>query len=201
MADYGKIKLIVLDVDGTMTNGSIYYNSNGEEIKQFNVKDGLGIKIALAAGLDVAIITGRRSSMVEKRAAELNISYLYTGVQTKLTALNQLLMETGVHYDEVYYIGDDLNDLQCMECVGLRGCPSDADESVKELCEIIADKAGGHGAVRDCIKRLLEERLEWDTYIKKNCIIYEKCVRKARYLESMKGGLTVEIVFLEESVQ
>ena len=78
MADYGKIKLIVLDVDGTMTNGSIYYNSNGEEIKQFNVKDGLGIKIALAAGLDVAIITGRRSSMVEKRAAELNISYLYT---------------------------------------------------------------------------------------------------------------------------
>lgn len=200
MADYGKIKLIVLDVDGTMTNGSIYYNSNGEEIKQFNVKDGLGIKIALAAGLDVAIITGRRSSMVEKRAAELNISYLYTGVQTKLTALNQLLMETGVHYDEVYYIGDDLNDLQCMECVGLRGCPSDADESVKELCEIIADKAGGHGAVRDCIKRLLEERLEWDTYIK-NCIIYEKCVRKARYLESMKGGLTVEIVFLEESVQ
>lgn len=105
--------------------------------------------------------------MVEKRAAELNISYLYTGVQTKLTALNQLLMETGVHYDEVYYIGDDLNDLQCMECVGLRGCPSDADESVKELCEIIADKAGGHGAVRDCIKRLLEERLEWDTYIKK----------------------------------
>lgn len=66
MADYGKIKLIVLDVDGTMTNGSIYYNSNGEEIKQFNVKDGLGIKIALAAGLDVAIITGRRSSMVEK---------------------------------------------------------------------------------------------------------------------------------------
>ena len=167
MADYGKIKLIVLDVDGTMTNGSIYYNSNGEEIKQFNVKDGLGIKIALAAGLDVAIITGRRSSMVEKRAAELNISYLYTGVQTKLTALNQLLMETGVHYDVVYYIGDDLNDLQCMECVGLRGCPSDADESVKELCEIIADKAGGHGAVRDCIKRLLEERLEWDTYIKK----------------------------------
>lgn len=76
MADYGKIKLIVLDVDGTMTNGSIYYNSNGEKIKQFNVKDGLGIKIALAAGLDVAIITGRRSSMVEKRAAELNISYL-----------------------------------------------------------------------------------------------------------------------------
>ena len=75
MADYGKIKLIVLDVDGTMTNGSIYYNSNGEKIKQFNVKDGLGIKIALAAGLDVAIITGRRSSMVEKRAAELNISH------------------------------------------------------------------------------------------------------------------------------
>ena len=74
MADYGKIKLIVLDVDGTMTNGSIYYNSNGEEIKQFNVKDGLGIKIALAAGLDVAIITGRRSSMVEKRAAEQNKS-------------------------------------------------------------------------------------------------------------------------------
>ena len=84
MVDYGKIKLIVLDVDGTMTNGSIYYNSNGEEIKQFNVKDGLGIKIALAAGLDVAIITGRSSSMVEKRASELNISYLYTGVQTKL---------------------------------------------------------------------------------------------------------------------
>lgn len=166
MEDYKKIKMIVLDVDGTLTNGSIYYNSNGDEIKQFNVKDGLAVKVALAAGLDVAIITGRKSVMVEKRALELNISHLYTGVQRKLSTLDQLLMETDVHYDEVYYIGDDLNDLQCMERVGLKGCPSDADERIKEVCEIVADKPGGHGAVRDCIQKLLEERLEWDLYAK-----------------------------------
>lgn len=166
MVDYKKIKMIVLDVDGTMTNGSIYYNSNGEETKQFNVKDGLAVRIARAAGLDVAIITGRRSTMVEKRASELNISYLFTGAQKKLAALNQLLTETDVHYEEIYYIGDDLNDLQCMERVGLRGCPIDADERIKQICEIVAEKPGGQGAVRDCIKKLLEERLEWDLFAK-----------------------------------
>lgn len=166
MVDYRKIKMIVLDVDGTMTNGSIYYNSNGEETKQFNVKDGLAVRIARAAGLDVAIITGRRSIMVEKRASELNISYVFTGAQKKLAALNQLLTETDVHYEEIYYIGDDLNDLQCMERVGLRGCPIDADERIKQICEIVADKQGGQGAVRDCIKKLLEERSEWDLFAK-----------------------------------
>lgn len=166
MVDYRKIKMIVLDVDGTMTNGSIYYNSNGEETKQFNVKDGLAVRIARAAGLDVAIITGRRSTMVEKRASELNISYVFTGAQKKLAALNQLLTETDVHYEEIYYIGDDLNDLQCMERVGLRGCPIDADERIKQICEIVADKQGGQGAVRDCIKKLLEERSEWDLFAK-----------------------------------
>lgn len=167
MRNYKEIKLIILDVDGTLTDGGIYYSSNGEEIKRFDVKDGLAIKIALAAGIDIALLTGRCSSMVERRAHELQIPYLISGVQIKIDALEKLLKETGIRYEEVFYIGDDWNDLQCMEKVGLRGCPADADEHIKKICEIISESAGGHGAVRECIKIFLEKRSEWELYARK----------------------------------
>ena len=160
--DYNKIKLIVLDVDGTLTDGGVYYDSQGNEMKRFDVKDGLGILVARKAGLEFAIITGRASPMVERRAKELGVKYLLQGVQKKYPALTELTRECGLALDEIGYIGDDLNDLQCMEAVGFRACPADAAKAVKDICNYVASVPGGHGAVRDSLEYLLTNCERWD---------------------------------------
>jgi 3-deoxy-D-manno-octulosonate 8-phosphate phosphatase (KDO 8-P phosphatase) len=164
--DYSKIKLIVLDVDGTLTDGGIYYDSQGNETKRFDVKDGLGILVARSAGLKFAILTGRASPMVERRAKELGIEYLVQGVQKKYPALLDLAEKCGLSMDEIGYIGDDLNDLQCMEAVGFRACPADAAEAVKSVCEHVASAPGGHGAVRESLEYLLTRWGLWDATAK-----------------------------------
>lgn len=164
--DYNRIKLIVLDVDGTLTDGGVYYDSQGNEMKRFDVKDGLGIKVGLAAGLEFAIITGRNSPMVERRAKELGIQNLIQDAQKKLPALMTLADNCGLRMDEIGYIGDDLNDLQCMETVGFRACPADAAEEIRAICHYVASAAGGHGAVRECLKFLLTQREQWDAVAK-----------------------------------
>lgn len=161
--DFSRIKLIVLDVDGTLTDGGIYYDSQGNEMKRFDVKDGLGILVARKAGLKFAIITGRASPMVERRAKELGIEHLLQGVQKKYPALQDLAKDCGLSMAEIGYIGDDLNDLQCMEAVGFRACPTDAALAVKSVCDYVAPALGGHGAVRDSLEYLLIRRGLWDT--------------------------------------
>lgn len=153
--DYNKIKLIVLDVDGTLTDGGIYYDSKGNEMKRFDVKDGLGILVARSAGLKFAILTGRVSPMVACRAKELGIEYLVQGVQKKYPALLDLAGKCGLSMDEIGYIGDDLNDLQCMEAVGFRACPADAVPRIKSICHYVSVLPGGRGAVRDSLEHLL----------------------------------------------
>lgn len=160
--DYSKIKLIVLDVDGTLTDGGIYYDNQGSEMKRFDVKDGLGIMVARTAGLEFAIITGRESPMVERRAKELGIRYLIQGAQKKLLALKSLADSCGLDLDEIGYIGDDLNDLQCMETVGFRACPADAAREVKAVCHYIASAPGGRGAVREGLEYLLTQLGQWE---------------------------------------
>lgn len=162
MPDYQKIKLIVLDVDGTLTDGGIYYDSQGNEMKRFDVKDGLGIKVGIDAGLEFAVITGRESPMVERRVKELGIQHLLSGIQMKLPSLKQLLAELKLCQDEVCYIGDDLNDLECMEYVGISCCPADAAEEIKAVAHFISDCNGGFGAVKSCIKSLLVHRNSWE---------------------------------------
>lgn len=164
MVDYNSIKLIVLDVDGTLTDGSIYYDSQGNEIKKFNVKDGLGIKVALEAGLKFAILTGRKSPMVERRAKELGITYLLEGVQQKYPALMGLVNEYEIDIKDICYIGDDWNDLQCMNVVGLKMCPADAAVEIAQICSYVANAKGGCGAVRECLEHLLRGRKEWDKF-------------------------------------
>ncbi|MBO5248793.1 MAG: HAD-IIIA family hydrolase [Clostridia bacterium] len=161
--DYEKIKLMVLDVDGTLTEDGIYYDSNGKEIKRFNVKDGLGVLVARNAGLKFAIITGRVSPMVQRRAEELEIEYLIQGVQKKYSALLNLAEKCALSLDEIGYIGDDLNDLQCMEAVGFCACPEDAVPQVKKICHHISPMRGGNGAVREILEYLLSQRGQWDT--------------------------------------
>lgn len=159
--DYNKIKLIVLDVDGTLTDGGIYYDSQGNEMKRFDVKDGLGILVAQKAGLEFAIITGRASPMVERRAKELGIHYLLQGVQKKYPSLLELANNCALSLEEIGYVGDDLNDLQCMEAVGFRACPSDAAVDVKSVCDYVALSSGGHGAVRESLEYLLKQQGLW----------------------------------------
>ena len=162
MCDLKKIRLVVLDVDGTLTDGGIYYDANGNEIKRFDVKDGLGIKVAMEAGLKFAILTGRQSPMVRRRAEELGIQFLLEGIQNKAPALIELSEKTGVFLEEMAYIGDDWNDLQAMMLTGFKACPSDATDEVKHVADYISIYAGGHGAVRDCLKTLLIKCGRWE---------------------------------------
>lgn len=164
MTDYKNIKLVILDVDGTLTDGGIYYDSHGEELKKFNLKDGLGIKVATLAGLEFAIITGRKSAMVERRAKELKIAHLMDGVQQKYPAMLELVKKTNMSMQEVCYIGDDWNDLQCMKSVGLSMCPADAAVDILEISDYVAKAKGGHGAVRECLEYILKKRNVWAEY-------------------------------------
>jgi 3-deoxy-D-manno-octulosonate 8-phosphate phosphatase (KDO 8-P phosphatase) len=166
MPDYKKIKLIVLDVDGTLTDGGIYYDSQGNEMKRFDVKDGLGIKVGLAAGLQFAVLTGRESPMVERRVKELGIQHLIQGVQQKRPALIRLMEKLHLQPDQVAYVGDDMNDLAPMLEVGICACPADADKCIQEQCHYVASCSGGHGAVRDFIHYLMEKQNRWDECIK-----------------------------------
>ena len=153
----GRIKLLVMDVDGTLTDGRIYMGQNGELMKAFDVKDGYGIaNILPELGIIPVIITGRRSGIVEQRARELRITELYQGVSDKLAQLRRV----GEKYDagpgEIAYMGDDLNDLACIRSCGLSACPGDAAEEVRQAVDYVSSCGGGRGAVRDFIDRMLK---------------------------------------------
>ncbi len=160
------IKLIVTDIDGTMTDGSIYYGENGTEIKKFNVKDAAGILAAQAVGIECMFLTGRKSEAVERRANDLNVSLVFQGICNKGDFLKKYLSENGMANDSVMYIGDDLNDYQAIMVAGRSGCPYDAAGEIKQRCHYISDYKGGEGAVRDIIFKLLEEEGLLDNAIK-----------------------------------
>ena len=143
------IELIVLDVDGVMTDGTLLYG-DGEttEIKSFNIKDGLGIKLLQRYGIEVAIITGRRSSALERRAVELGIETLVQGREDKGAVLRELLDTRQISPASVAYMGDDLPDLGAIRLAGLSACPSDAATKILESVDWVAPHAGGRGAVR-----------------------------------------------------
>ena len=150
------IKLIVLDVDGCMTNGYITFDENGVESKSFNVKDGLGIATWLKMGMDAAIITGRESKIVQRRAKELGITHLYQGIKNKLKVLEQLLLSLEITPDEIAVIGDDINDVGMLRLAKMSFAPANATEIAKESASYILSKNGGEGAVREMIERIVE---------------------------------------------
>ena len=151
-----KIKMLVFDVDGVMTDGSITYDENGVEYKTFNAKDGHGIVRMNKSGFITAIITARNNGTVEHRAKNLNITELYQGRKEKLPALEELLKKYNLKYENVSYMGDDLPDIFVLEKVGLACCPNDAVEEVKNICNFISSKNGGKGAVRELCDYILE---------------------------------------------
>lgn len=154
------IKLLVMDVDGTLTDGKIYMGNDGEVMKAFDIKDGCGIHdLLIPAGIIPCIITGRESKILENRCKEIGIQSLYQGVREKTVQLDSVLKAYNISLSEIAYIGDDINDLPCMETVksggGIVGCPADATEKVKEISHFISNRNGGHGAVREFIESLL----------------------------------------------
>jgi len=146
-----KIKMLVMDVDGTLTDGKIYIGSGGELMKAFNVKDGYGIVQARKDGVLPVIITGRTSDIVAARARELKIEELHQGISDKLTKLKEIAENYDVQMDEIAYIGDDVNDLDCIKVCGCTACPADAVEEVKDYVNYVCQKNGGDGAVREFV--------------------------------------------------
>ena len=153
------IKLVALDVDGVMTDGTLFYHAMSEpETKAFNIKDGLGIKLLQRCDIDVAIITGRSSEALTRRAAELGIATVIQGREDNGSALEELLKAKGLRASEVAYMGDDLPDLGALRLAGLAACPNDAVEAVLECADWIAPLAGGGGAVRALADFILQSQ-------------------------------------------
>ena len=160
------IKLVLLDVDGTLTDGGIYRGNNGEELKRFNVKDGYAIVNAQKLGIEFGIITGRKSELVEIRAKELRIKYLYQGVSEKTVILEEIMKKDGLSKEEIAYMGDDLNDLLIMKQVGLSGTLKDAVDEVIQVADFVSKKNGGSGAVREFIEHILKKDGKWEIFLK-----------------------------------
>lgn len=160
-----QIRLLVLDVDGVMTDGRIIYGQNGDELKAFHSQDGFGIKLVQFYNIEVAIITGRRSASVDRRANELGIQHLVQGREDKLVALRELLTTIGVELREVAYMGDDLSDLSAMLAVGLCCAPADAHPEITAIAHYTAQRGGGFGAVRELCDQLLLARNQYQQAI------------------------------------
>lgn len=147
-----KIKMFVMDVDGTLTDGRIYIGAQGEVMKAFDVKDGYAIVHLKNSGIEPVIITGRSSAIVQERAKELKITELYQGVTDKLQQLKIVADKFDCSPEEIAYIGDDENDLACINYCGVTGCPNDAVSRVKASVDYICQRDGGRGAVREFIE-------------------------------------------------
>ena len=151
-----KIKLLFIDIDGTLTDGKIYMGNNGEMFKAFDIKDGYAIhEILPLYGIVPIIITGRTSKIVENRAAELGISELYQGKHGKIETFLHVLQKYDCAPEEAAYIGDDVLDKPCMDLCGIVGCPADAMDAVRETAHFVSSKKGGEGAVREFIEWII----------------------------------------------
>lgn len=156
------IKMLVMDVDGTLTDGKIYMSANGELMKAFNIKDGYAIARLREYGIEPVIITGRSSEIVQQRCAELKITELHQGVDNKSYKLRDICKRRHVTLSQVAYIGDDLNDLSCMKICGFSACPADAMKQVADSVNYVCRTNGGDGAVREFIDYLLSKQASGD---------------------------------------
>ena len=156
-AKKSRIQILAMDVDGTLTDGKIYTTSGGECFKAFSVKDGYGIKNILPQhSIRPVIITGRSSEIVRRRADELGITEVFQAVSNKAMCLQSICKKYSITFQEIAYIGDDLNDSACMELCGIKGCPADAMACIKQISDFICVRNGGDGAVREFIDWLVE---------------------------------------------
>jgi YrbI family 3-deoxy-D-manno-octulosonate 8-phosphate phosphatase len=153
-----KIRLFLTDVDGVLTDAGMYYTETGDELKKFNTRDGMGLKLLREAGIKTGIITTENTRLVERRAAKLKVDHLVQGAYPKLNAALEICKTEGITLEETAYIGDDVNCLELLQAVGLAACPADAVKKVKAVNGImILDKKGGEGVVREFAELILEQ--------------------------------------------
>lgn len=153
------VKLFIMDVDGTLTDGKIYMGENGELFKKFDVKDGLGIQLLKKNNIIPAIITGRKSKIVELRAQELNILEIYQGIENKVKVFNLLKEKYNLKNNEVAFVGDDLNDIELMKIVGLKLTVANAAKDIINIADYVSHLNSGNGAIRDIIDKLLSGKI------------------------------------------
>lgn len=161
------VRLLVLDVDGVLTDGRLWYGNNNEELKAFNIQDGLGIKLLMRAGIDVAIITGRSSALVARRGAELGIQRVIQGREDKLVALRELCAELNIGLAEIAYMGDDLPDLSAIRAVGLGITVANGHAVVAAHALHATGRNGGDGAVREICDLLLQAQDKFDAVVER----------------------------------
>lgn len=160
------LKYIILDVDGTLTDGGIYYDDTGNELKKFCTKDGAGFVCARAAGIGLIIITGRECAATERRMKELKADLIFQNVKDKAAFLQNWAAENRISKEDLGYIGDDINDLAPMALCGYIGCPADACADVRRIADYISPIEGGHGAVRDVIEHYLRDAGIWEDVVR-----------------------------------
>jgi 3-deoxy-D-manno-octulosonate 8-phosphate phosphatase (KDO 8-P phosphatase) len=162
-----RVKAIVLDVDGVLTDASLYYGARGEVLKAFSARDGFAIRMATNEGIAVAILSGRLAGPVRPRLSDLGIprEMVIQGSRDKKADVSVLAARIGVPVAEIAFMGDDLPDLPALTVVGLAACPADAASEVRERCHFVAGSPGGHGAVRELVKLLLEARGRWSEVV------------------------------------
>jgi 3-deoxy-D-manno-octulosonate 8-phosphate phosphatase (KDO 8-P phosphatase) len=163
-----RVRLVILDVDGVLTDGRLYFGPQGEALKVFDVRDGLGIKLLREAGIEVAILSSRRSEIVDVRARELGIRHVRQGQADKRVGWTQLLDATGEPPEQCAFMGDDWADLPVLTQAGLAATVADADREVKRVAHWIAEAAGGHGAVRELAGFLLRAQGQYDAALRRH---------------------------------
>ncbi len=161
-AKAARVALLLLDVDGVLTDGGIVYDDGGREIKRFHVRDGHGIKMLQRAGVEVGIITGRNSGVTAVRAKELDISLVRQGATDKMAAWRDILALRGVPPEASAYVGDDIVDVPLLKSVGFAAAPADAEPYVLEAADFVSSRAGGHGAVREVVEFILRSGGRWE---------------------------------------
>ncbi len=156
------LKYLVIDVDGTMTDGGVYYDENGNELKKFNTKDAAGFFAAHKAGIEILVLTGRECKATERRMKELKVDFLHQNIKNKMEFLKDFIGSRNITKEEIGYIGDDLNDLPPMTLTGFVGCPADSCAEVREKADYVSSLKGGEGAVRDIVEFILRKSGEWE---------------------------------------
>lgn len=154
-----KIKLVLTDCDGVLTDTGVYYSKDGEALKRFSIRDGMGVeRLRLIAGVETGIITGENSEIVKRRAEKLQIDKVYLGVKDKAAAFKEILSVNKLNAGEIAFIGDDTNDLEIIKLAGFTACPADATKFVKKEADLILESRGGNGAFRDLAELIIEAK-------------------------------------------
>ncbi|SUJ06278.1 3-deoxy-D-manno-octulosonate 8-phosphate phosphatas KdsC [Sphingobacterium spiritivorum] len=161
LQELARLKAIVIDVDGVLTDGTVQVDEHGEQLRTFNVKDGYAMHLAMSKGLQIIVISGGKNAGVQRRLEGLGIQEIHLGVADKLTLLQDITQRFRIELPDVMFIGDDMPDYKCMKAVGVAACPADAVEEIKQISHYVSGLGGGKGVVRELIEKTLKLQDKW----------------------------------------